>query len=182
DKCLRELAGRPILERLIERVTPQVSTLFINANGDPARFAHYGLNVIADPIDDQPGPLAGVLAGMIAAADSGATAVMSVPGDAPFVPLDLVARLDAARAEAEDRIVLAGSGGRIHPVCGLWPVSLRADLAAALTTGTRKVLDWTGPHDTVSVEFPVGEDGVDPFFNANRPEDLDTAERLIARS
>ena len=177
DKPLRELGGRPLLAHAIERLAPQVDALAVNANGDPARFAAFGLPVIADSVAGFAGPLAGVLAGMdwAAARDPACRWLVSVAGDAPFFPRDLVVRLRAAGAT----LACAVAGGRAHPVFGLWAVDLREDLRRALAVeGLRKVDSWTSRHGLVAVEFAIG--AVDPFFNANRPEDLAEAERLLA--
>lgn len=178
DKCLRALRGRPILAHIIERARPQVAALALNANGDPARFASFALPVVADSIADFAGPLAGVLAGLDWAAASvpGATHVASFAGDAPFLPHDLVARLAAAVAAGHD-LAAAASAGRAHPVFGLWPLARREDLRRAMVEeGMRKVDQWTARYRLALVDFPVAP--VDPFFNANRLEDLAEAERL----
>jgi molybdopterin-guanine dinucleotide biosynthesis protein A len=182
DKCLRPLAGKPILAHIIERAQPQVAALALNANGDPARFSGFGLPVVPDGIADFAGPLAGVLAGLdwAAAAVRGATHLASFAGDAPFLPRDLVARLAAAVGAGSD-LACAASAGRAHPVFGLWPLALRDDLRHALRVeGIRKVDQWTGRFRLATVEFPASP--LDPFFNANRPEDLAEAERLAALS
>lgn len=187
DKALRPLGDRPMLSRVIERIGSQVRCLVINANGDPSRFNAFELPVTPDPIEGFAGPLVGVLAGLRwleTSADRTVDAILTVPTDAPFLPADLAARLHDARSGHTERVVLAASGGRTHPVCGIWPLALADDLENALADGTRKVLDWTDRHDTVVVEFPMeGENGeeIDPFFNTNRPEDLTEAERLLLR-
>jgi molybdopterin-guanine dinucleotide biosynthesis protein A len=184
DKCLRDLAGRPMLAHVIERLAPQVGAIVVNANGDPARFAEFGLAVVPDTIAGFAGPLAGVLAGMrwsLTAAPE-ARYVLTVSTDAPFLPLDLSQQLLAAVADKRGAIALAASGGEAHPVIGLWPVALADDLEAQLKVGVRKVLHWTSRHDTVVVEFPfLRFHGrlIDPFFNANTPEELDEARALI---
>lgn len=183
DKCLRDLAGKPMLARVMERLAPQVATMVINANGDPARFAQFGLDVVPDTIGGFAGPLAGVLAGMRWSASHAPEArwIVTVSTDAPFLPLDLAQRL--LSAVADDRtIALAASGGDVHPVIGLWPVALGDDLEAQLEAGVRKVLHWTDRHSSVVVEFPfLRFHGrmIDPFFNANTPEELDEARALI---
>ncbi len=181
DKPLRTIAGRSILAHVIERLAPQCDRLLVNANGDPARFADYGLPVVADSVPDFAGPLAGILAGLdwMAANRPETEWLVSVAADTPFIPDDLVARLHAAREAQNVPLACAASGGWTHPVIGLWPVRLRDDLRRALTVEDERKIDrWTARHGCASAEWPV--DPVDPFFNANRPEDLDEAERLFA--
>lgn len=181
DKCLRPLAGKPILQRIVERLRPQVRRLVLNANGDPARFADYGLPVMGDSVEGFAGPLAGVLAGLDWAAANAPDCAMivTVPTDAPFLPLDLVARLVAAVGEGRADLACAASNGQAHPVVGLWPVALRDDLRHAMTVeAIRKVDRWTARHRLVTVAFPSVP--VDPFLNVNRPEDLAEAERILA--
>lgn len=184
DKCLLPLAGKPLLIHVIERLRPQVSGLVLNANGDPARFSDFGLPVVADPVEGFAGPLAGVLAGFDWARENAPDArwIVTAASDTPFFPKDLVARLLAATGGGYPAIALAASNGRQHPVFGLWPTVLADDLRAALAGGTRKVLDWTGRHPTFTAEFEpvvVGSRTLDPFFNANRPDDLAEAEALL---
>jgi len=182
DKSLRLLGGRTLLDRVIERMRPQVSALVLNVNGDPARFAAFGLPVAADGVADFAGPLAGILAGLdwAAANRPDCPLVASVATDAPFLPMDLVARLyEGMKREGAD-LACAASQGQPHPVIGLWPTRLREDLRRALVAeGVRKVDVWTARYRLATVAFPVGE--IDPFFNANRPEDLDAAATLLER-
>ena len=183
DKCLRPLGGRPILARIVERTRPQVGPLVLNANGDPARFAGFGLPVAADVVPGNAGPLAGVLTGLDWAAENAPDCawVASIACDAPFLPGDLVARLLEAAAAAGAEMARAASGGRAHPVFGLWPAALREDLRRAMVEEEiRKVDRWTARYRLATVDFPETETGLDPFFNTNRPEDLDAAERLLA--
>ncbi|MCP1199484.1 molybdenum cofactor guanylyltransferase MobA [Notoacmeibacter sp. MSK16QG-6] len=175
DKPLLRLGDRPIIDNVIERLQPQVSRLAISANGDPSRYAHYGLPVIED--DEQLGPLAGVLAGMEWAIqqENPASHLITVSGDTPFLPLDLVLRLELASEGENDRIVLATSGGRRHPTVCRWPVSMRLALKEWLTTSeTYQVLGFIHRHDFALADFH-GSDGDDPFFNINTPEDLERA-------
>ncbi|HEX4193800.1 MAG TPA: molybdenum cofactor guanylyltransferase MobA [Stellaceae bacterium] len=180
DKNLRLLGGKPMLARVIERAKPQVDALVLNANGDPQRFAGFGLPVIGDSIAGFAGPLAGVLAGLDWAAEHvpEAELVASFATDAPFFPRDLVNRLAVTLEEGGFDLACAQSNGQAHPVFGLWPVSLREALREALAGGMRKVDRWTASYKLVEVEFLA--EPVDPFFNANRPEDLAEAERLVA--
>ena len=186
DKSLRPLGGRLLLDRVIERIRPQVDELVLNANGDPVRFARFGLPVVADSVPDYAGPLAGVLAGLDWAAENrpDCRLVASVPTDAPFLPDDLVARMVQGMETAGVELVCAESGGQPHPVVGLWPVRLREELRRALTDeGLRKVDRWTGRYRFATVPFEkVGRPGfgIDPFFNANHPDDFAAAEQLLA--
>ena len=179
DKPLRPLAGQPLLAHVVARLRPQVAALVVNANGEPARFAGFGLPVVADGVPDHPGPLAGILAALdhAAAAHPGLDWVVSVPGDSPFIPPDLVARLHAARAAASVPMACARSGGWSHPPVGLWPVALRGELRAALLAGERKIDRWTARFGCAAAEWP--DQPVDPFFNANTPAELAGAELLL---
>ncbi len=180
DKALLQLAGRPLLAHVIERAAPQVSSLVINANGDPARFASFGLDVVADPVKGFAGPLAGVLAGMdwAHANHPDASHIATIATDTPFFPRDFVERLTEAIESGVD-MACASSAGRHHPVFGLWPVALRQDLRSALVDEEiRKVDLWTARYKLAAVDFPA--EPYDPFFNANRPEDLARAEAILA--
>ena len=179
DKILLTIGGKKILDRVLDRMRPQCSGLILNANGDPARFAATGLEVVPDNVPDFVGPLAGVLAGLDwAAAHAPAVSyVASVPGDCPFLPRDLVARLHAARATEGKPLACAQSGDWRHPVVGLWPVALREDLRHALTKeGLRKIEVWTQRHGVALAAWP--DKPVDPFFNVNTPQDAAAAESI----
>jgi len=181
DKALRVIGGVSLLERVIERMRPQVETLVLNANGDPARFAGFGLPVVPDSVPDYAGPLAGVLAGLDWTAEHrpDCAYVVSVATDAPFLPRDLVSRLVRGMENSAADLACAASGGQPHPVIGLWPMRLREDLRRAVADETiRKVDVWTARHRLTIVPFP--SEPLDPFFNANRPEDLMTAAALLA--
>lgn len=181
DKPMRLVDGRTILQRVMERLAPQCSRLILNANGDPARFASTSLPVVADSVDGFKGPLAGILAGLdwVASHMPETQWMLSAAADCPFLPRDLVARLVAARAAEHSELALAASGGQLHPVVGLWPVGLRADLRHALVTDDiRKVTRFTARYAVATVSWPVVP--LDPFFNANTADDLAEAERLAA--
>jgi molybdenum cofactor guanylyltransferase len=183
DKCLRPLGGRPILRHVIERLEGQTGLILINANGDPARFAAFGRPIAADVIAGFGGPLVGVLTALewARAEAPQVSDVLSVPADGPFLPRDLASRLLAARAAAGARLATVSSAGRTNPVIGLWPVALAAELRRALAEERiAKVDAWTGRYSLATAEFSATP--VDPFFNANTPDDLDEAERLLPRA
>lgn len=191
DKGLLQVGDTSLLDRVCDRLRPQVADMALNANGDPARFANLGLPVIADSIEGFAGPLAGVLAGLDWAAEQGAEVIVTAAADTPFFPTDLAARLLDAAGGMEHPLVLAttprtgdellksGGGKRInrHPTFGLWPVALRDDLRAALQDGLRKVVIWTDKHGGREALFSA--DPFDPFFNVNTPADLERAEELL---
>ena len=179
DKPRTAIGGTTILSRVLERMRAQCARLVLNANGDPSRFADTGLPVITDNVPGFAGPLAGVLAGLDWAAANAPEFdyVVSVPGDCPFLPRDLVVRLHRARREQGMPLACARSGEWRHPVVAMWPVGLRADLRAALTQeGLRKIEVWTVRHGVALANWPT--EPVDPFFNVNTPEDAAAAERI----
>jgi molybdopterin-guanine dinucleotide biosynthesis protein A len=179
DKARIRVGGVTILERVLARLKPQCTDMILNANGDPARFADSGLTVVPDSVPDFAGPLAGILAGLdwAAAHRPEIADVASVPGDCPFLPGDLIARLRAARAAAGVPLACARSGEWRHPVVGLWPVELREDLRRALVEeDLHKIEIWTGRHGVAVADWPVAP--IDPFFNVNTPEDAAAAERM----
>ena len=181
DKTLVTIAGRPLLGRIVERLSVQADPMALNANGDPQRFTGFNLPVVPDQVERFAGPLAGVLAGMEWAAKIGAHRLVTVAGDTPFFPEDLVVRLADAAGSRTDRIAVAASGERRHPTFALWPVELAGNLRRALDAGQRRVITFIERHDHVAVEFAFGQAGeaaYDPFLNVNTPQDLADAERL----
>lgn len=182
DKARIRIGSKTILERVLECVKPQCSRVILNANGDLARFADTGLPVVADNVPDFAGPLAGILAGLdwAAAHAPGIADVVSVPGDCPFLPDDLVARLSAARRASGQPLACARSGEWRHPVVGLWRVALRDDLRKALVEeNLHKIETWTARHGVAIADWPDAP--VDPFFNVNTPDDAAQAERIAAQ-
>jgi molybdopterin-guanine dinucleotide biosynthesis protein A len=179
DKPMRTIAGRTILDRVIARLAPQCGGLIINANGDPARFASFGLPVIADSVEDFPGPLAGILAALdwTAANRSEVRLVLSAAADCPFLPRDLMSRLHGALEAEGAELAVAASDGQSHPVIGLWSVRLREQLRHALVVeDVRKIDRWTARFKLATVTWPTTP--LDPFFNANTMDDIAEAERL----
>ncbi len=180
DKCLKFLAGRPLLDHVIERARPQVSALIVNAGGDPARFSAWGLPVAADVIGGFAGPLAGILTGLEWASANMPDVrwVATFATDAPFLPEDLVGRLAEAVERQGADIACAASGGRVHPVFALWPLRLKDDLRRAMVgEDMRKVELWTARYRTARVDF--SRRPFDPFFNINSPRELAAAERIL---
>ena len=184
DKSLLDLDGRPILDHVVARLSAQVDRLALNANGDSARFAGYGLTVIPDGIEGHAGPLAGVLAGMDWAAGQGIDLIVTAAADTPFFPEDLVTRLRGAARDGNAPLAMAvtpredGAGFDRHPTFGIWDVTLREDLRGALREGLRKVVAWTEPHGCALAIFDAG--AADPFFNVNTREDLEAARARVA--
>jgi molybdopterin-guanine dinucleotide biosynthesis protein A len=181
DKPMRTIGGRTLLDRVIARLAPQCDGLILNANGDLARFATFGLPVIADGVADFPGPLAGILAGLdwTAANHPDVEWMLSAAADCPFLPRDLVSRLQNDLVEQDAQLAVAASDGQSHPVIGLWHVSLREELRHALVVeDVRRIDRWTARYRLATVTWPVTP--LDPFFNANTVEDIAEAERLAA--
>ena len=181
DKNLLQLGGKSILRHVVERIAPQVDTLILNANGDAGRFAEYGLPVVGDVIDGYAGPLAGVLTGLEWASVNSPSCewVATFATDAPFVPKNLVVELlNSIEANGAD-MACAMSKDRTHPPFAIWPIRLKDALRAAMVDEEMRKIDlWTARYKIVHVPFE--EKGIDPFFNINKPDNLDEAEQLLA--
>ena len=182
DKGRLMLGQRSLLDHVIDRLRPQVSSIILNANGAQDRFSDLNLPVIADSLPGYAGPLAGVLAGLDWAYAQGSDHVVSVAADTPFFPKELVQSFLATAVGMETPLVLAatiGAAGKIwrQPTFGLWPVVLRDDLRKNLENGLRKVVIWTDQHGGREAIFET--DSVDPFFNVNTPDDLLEAQGLL---
>jgi molybdopterin-guanine dinucleotide biosynthesis protein A len=182
DKARIRVGGVTILARVVACLAPQCSAVIINANGDLTRFADTGLPVVPDSVPDFAGPLAGILAGLdwAAAHAPDVDDVVSAPGDCPFLPVDLVERLETARKAAKLPLACARSGDWRHPVVGLWPVRLRDDLRKALVEeDLHKIEVWTARHGVALADWAVKP--VDPFLNINTPEDVVEAEHIASQ-
>jgi molybdopterin-guanine dinucleotide biosynthesis protein A len=181
DKGLKHLGGETILHHIVRRLAPQCDGLVLNANGDPTRFENLHLPVVPDVLPGHPGPLAGILSALewTAAHRPEVEWVMSVSGDTPFVPVDLVMRLHKTRQTAGKALACASSGGRLHPTIGLWPVRLKDDLRCALIDeGLRSVRHWAERQGLAVADWSNAP--FDPFCNINTQEDLMSAEKLLA--
>ena len=170
DKALLDLGGRPMVAHVIDRLG--VVPTAISANGDPDRFAAFGLPVLPDTIPGWLGPLAGVLAGMGWAAAQGIPRIVTAAADSPFFPRDLAARLAAAAAP----VAMSVHEGDDHPAFAAWDVSLCDTLRQSLADGDRRVRAVMERLGVVRIAFA----GRDPFFNVNTPEDLTLARRWLA--
>jgi molybdopterin-guanine dinucleotide biosynthesis protein A len=183
DKALQILGGRPLLAHAIERLQPQVAGMVINANGEATRFAAFRLPVIADSIAGFAGPLAGVHAGLawVRVSRPGIEHVVTVAADTPFIPTDLVPRFLAALNPNRPLLVARSEEG-LHPVIGLWPISMVTTLEESLRQGARQASAFVQERGATEVFFPKIEIGgclIDPFFNINSPEDLAKAGALL---
>jgi molybdopterin-guanine dinucleotide biosynthesis protein A len=178
DKAGVMLGAESLLHHVLTRLSQQTPLVAVNADA-----AAEGVPVVPDRFRGKAGPMAGIHAAMVYAAGlPSITHVVTVSVDCPFFPADLVARL-AAAVEHPSQIAIAASEGRSHPVFGLWPVTLAADLEAWITTDEkRRVRDFLLRHDVTEVAFPLRPTRaslLDPFFNVNTPDDLAEAERWL---
>ncbi len=184
NKCLTSLNNKTLLGHVIDRMLPQVQKLILNINGSTTDFEKYNLTLIPDEIPGFAGPLAGIHAAMSWCENNEPQAkwLLSTPTDTPFIPENLLEKLLNAAPETELSIIQATSGGQVHPICSLWPISIKEDLEQALNNNMRKVRLWTENYNVIKVDFPVKTNGnqeLDPFFNINHPEDLVKAQSLI---
>jgi molybdopterin-guanine dinucleotide biosynthesis protein A len=164
EKAFVPLAGRPMMAHVLARIAPQSGPVAINANGDAARFAQFGLAVISDTTAQQRGPLEGVLTALNWAAAQGADRVLTVPVDTPFLPPDLCEGLQRISAP----IALAATADGPHPTIGLWSVCLAQALRDGLDRGMRKLALWAQDQGAQHVMF----DDEHRFFNINHPDDV----------
>ena len=184
NKSLKTVGGQAMIAHALARITPQAKQTIINANDDAPLYSAFDYPVVKDSVDGFAGPLAGILTGMQWAQKNAPETrwIVTVAADTPFFPSCLVDRFIAAIGHHNTMIALARSGNNLHPVFGLWPVSLAEDLAAWLEVQTnRKVLAWVDRHELAEVTFQgfnVAGETLDPFFNVNTPEDLETAEAI----
>lgn len=174
DKPLRALGGVPLVQRVIERLRPQVGRLLISANRHQADYAALGAEVVGDGEHRHAGPLAGLLAGL-ARLDDGD--LLCVPGDAPALPHDLGARLRAARGDAA--IAYARDADGPQPLCCLVPARLGGDLRAYLEAGGRTPREWFQRHAAVTADFSDVPDGA---WSLNTEDEWQAAERALPRA
>ena len=181
DKGLLMLGKTTIIERVIDKILPQVGSLAININGDSSRFPDYKLPIIPDSIKGYLGPLSGILAGMEWAFKNGNRYIATVAADTPFLPDDLIKRLHAMVKSKNLNIgiaasrILSGDDVFIHPTFGIWEVALKDDLRDALANDTRKIMFWAKKFKLDYYYFDTSDKLSDPFFNINTPDDLEEA-------
>ena len=174
EKAFVPLMGKPLLAHATERLQPQCDAVVVNANGDAGRFDRFGLAVIPDVMTEIGTPLAGLHAALACGRANRFDAVLTVPSDVPFLPRDLVSRL-----ETDKTARVAAACGQVHFLTGWWNVALLPRLEEALMSGSLwRVQDWVRMCNAETVEWPC--DSFDPFFNINTPEDLAEAERIAA--
>lgn len=177
DKSLRLLNDRPLLAHTDERLRPQVDAIALSANGDPARFAAFDMQVLADPEDlPDAGPVAGLMAGLAFAARDGFDYLLVVPCDAPFFPTDLAARLMEAMGDLHVQCARALSDGQAHPVFSLWRISALPTIKAESEKGIRALWRLQSSLQTADVAFDAIP--FDPFQDADTAEDLARLEAL----
>ena len=176
DKGLVLLRDRPMIQWVLDRLSPQVSKILINANRNKAKYAAFGYPTVADTAAEFQGPLAGIAAAL---AEADTPWLVSVPCDSPLIPLDLVERL-------HDRVVRGGAmagaahdGQRLQPVFTLVHRDLLTDLVSYLQGGERKIDRWLERHSFRSVDFT---DRREMFLNVNTPVDLQTATTWLHQS
>jgi molybdopterin-guanine dinucleotide biosynthesis protein A len=179
DKGLIQIAERPILAHVIERLQPQCEAVVLNANGDPDRFAQFGLDVVPDDIEGFAGPLAGILAGLdhVTKYRPDISYAVSAPADTPFIPRDLVQKLASARSSVSADVAVACTGAHLHYTVALWKVELRDDLRQALVEEDVRSVRVFVERRCHAVAL-WRDEPYDPFFNVNRPEDLAKAEEI----
>ena len=187
DKGLLMLGKTTIIERVIDKISPQVGSLAININGDSSRFPDYKLPIIPDSIKGYLGPLSGILAGMEWAFKNGNRYIATVAADTPFLPDDFIKRLHAMVKSKNLNIGIAASRFLrrddvfIHPTFGIWEVALKDDLRDALANDTRKIMFWAKKFKLDYYYFDTSDKLSDPFFNINTPDDLEEAKYRLKK-
>lgn len=176
-KGLAEIGGTSLIARVIDRVSRQTNAeIVINAAVDGA-YGGLGLPIVPDALGRDLGPLAGVHAAMVWGAGQGSETVATVALDTPFLPADLLSRLENEGAPA-----IAASGGRNHPVIGLWPCSMAGELAAYIAQGRRSAHGWAEACGARAAMFESAMDGRDPFWNVNTINELEDARKAASGS
>ncbi len=170
DKCLLPVNEKTLIAHVLAAIAPQTGDILINTNSDPAAYLKFGLPVLPDVIPGFQGPLAGLLTGMLWSrrCHPRQAYILSVAGDVPFLPADLIARLARNLTEQRCDIALAKCPNGLHPTIGLWPVDLAERLEHDLMETTlRSVRDWAGQFRVAETMFASGS-----LANINTPAEL----------
>lgn len=176
DKGLVELAGRPLIEWVLDVLQPQTDTVLINANRSHDAYRRYGYPVITDKLGGYCGPLAGMAAGLDACETD---YLVTCPCDSPLLPADLVDRLYQQLQKQKTELAVAHNGERLQPVFALLSRSLLPSLNAFLSNDGRKIDNWYAQNAMTAVDF---SDRPEAFLNINTPEDVTELEsRLTTR-
>ena len=175
DKGWVELSGKPMIERVVDRLKPQVDELYINANRNIDRYRQFNLPIVEDSIAGYQGPLAGILSGMSACESD---YLMCVPCDCPFFPTDLVAQMANLQSARNADIVSVSDGVRAHPVFALIKTALKSSLEHYMHAGHRKIDRWYAQHNYQLLEY---DNAQNCFDNINTPEQLEQSSQRIRK-
>ena len=177
-KSLKKFNNKYIFDRIFENLQTQVDKIIINSNDSENLFVKYNVEVIKDSLDGFLGPLAGIHATLewLNKKAPYINWLVTVPGDTPFIPKNLVKKLLDKIKNSNHKIVLAQSNGKTHPIIGIWHSDLLESLKNSLNSGNRKIMNWASQHSLEYVEFTNSK--YDPFFNINCNEDLLEAKEI----
>tara|TARA_B100001540_G_scaffold295697_1_gene296748 strand:- start:1055 stop:1708 length:654 start_codon:yes stop_codon:yes gene_type:complete len=177
-KTLMQFNKKIIFERILESLQNQINNIIINNNDMSYQFKKYNLPIIEDKIKGYLGPLAGIHASLewVSKNLKNIEWIVSIPGDTPFIPDNLVEKLYNKAESYKKNIIIAKSNEKIHPIIGIWNVNLLQKLEKAILEGERKIIIWAKKNQLDYQEFV--NDRYDPFFNINYNEDIDTAKKI----
>jgi molybdopterin-guanine dinucleotide biosynthesis protein A len=180
-KALASLGGVPLIEHVIERLYPQVSSMAISVEKRNPLFNTFDLDQIEDPEPGVQGPLPALLASLRWAKDeAGSQWLQTAPCDTPFLPKDLVGRLGLHVGTKQAAACVPRFRGDLHPTCGLWNVSILEAVEEAVGDGLRGFKEFFDTHPVATLDWPEPFAGApDPFFNVNSPTQLQLAERSL---
>ena len=180
DKCLLPMNGKSLIAHVLAAVTPQTGDILINTNNDPAAYLKFGMPVLPDVIPGFQGPLAGLLTGMLWSRrrHPRQAYILSVAGDVPLLPPDLVAQLARNLTDQKADIAIARCAQGLHPTIGLWPVDLADRLEHDLMeTALRAMREWSGQFRVAEVTFASAS-----LININTPAELAACRGPLAQA
>ena len=177
-KSLKKFNNKYIFDRIFENLQTQVDKVIINSNDSENLFVKYNVEVIKDSLEGFLGPLAGIHASFEWLNKNAPYInwLVTVPGDTPFIPKNLVKKLLDKVKNTNHKIVLAQSNGKTHPIIGIWHSNLFESLKNSLNSGNRKIMNWASQNSLGYEEFTNSK--YDPFFNINCKEDLIEAKEI----